>query len=188
MSCRLFTFGLVAPLVILSTVVATESTATSSSSGIRIDLDQQPSAKPAPKPAPSTSAQKSAAEKAKSAPAKKAAPKKDEIPAKIEGVEIARSEHGFLGLKIVDNNFQLTFYDLHKKPIPVDVSSAVLRWPVKYQPNDERTTLTPSSDGKALTSEKVIRPPFVFKLYLMLLKDGGADAQAAENYIIDFQQ
>jgi hypothetical protein len=116
--------------------------------------------------------------------------KKEEAPPKIEGVEIARGEAGFMGLQIVDSNFKLSFYDTKKKPIAADVSQAVLRWNPKYQKNEERVLLERSADGKYLTSPRVIRPPHTFKLYLTLFKEPstGTEAVAAENYVIDFAQ
>jgi hypothetical protein len=115
--------------------------------------------------------------------------KKEEPPAKIEGMEIPRSD-GFMGLQIADSNFKLTFYDAKKKPIPADVSQAVLRWNPKYQKNEERVVLERSGDGKSLTSPRVIRPPHTFKLYMTLFKEPspGTEAVAAENYVIDFAQ
>ena len=116
--------------------------------------------------------------------------KKEEPPAKIEGMEIARGDAGFMGLQIVDANFRLTFYDLKKKPIVADVTRAVLRWQPNYQRNEERVVLERSGDGKFLTSPRVIRPPHHFKLYMTLFKEPapGTEAVAAENYVVDFAQ
>jgi hypothetical protein len=116
--------------------------------------------------------------------------KKEEAPAKIEGMEIARGDAGFMGLKIVDGTFKLTFYDKAKKPIAADVSQAVMRWNPVYQRNEERVVLERSGDGKYLTSPRVIRPPHSFKLYMTLFKEPspGTEAVAAENYVVDFAQ
>jgi hypothetical protein len=116
--------------------------------------------------------------------------KKEEPPAKIEGMEIARGEAGFLGLQIADTTFKLSFYDAKKKPIAADVTRAVLRWNPKYQKNDERVVLERSDDGKSLTSPRTIRPPHNFKLYITLFKEPapGTEAVAAENYVVDFAQ
>lgn len=175
-------------------VAAGESTSTGSTGGVRIDLDQssppkasKPATKTAPAAAPSTT-KKSTPDTAKPAPTKKAdAKKKAEEPGKVDGMEISRGDRGFLGLKVVDYTFRLMFYNKDRKPIPADVASAVLRWPVKYQPNDDRAVLTPTGDGKVMTSEKTVRPPFVFKLHMVLLKGDGDDA-SAESFTIDFQQ
>src|SRR5688572_20268399 len=95
-----------------------------------------------------------AAEKTKpAAPAEKPAEEN-----KIAGVTIPRPTGEFLGLEISNNNFVLTFYDAKKKKKPIDVVRATLRWPVRYQPNDERLVLNPGSDGTSLTSARVIRP------------------------------
>src|SRR3954466_1035902 len=105
-------------------------------------------------PAAKTPAAKSGAEKSG---------KKEEPPAKIEGMEIARSEGGgFMGLQIVDTNFRLAFYDAKKKPVAADVTRAVLRWNPNYQKSEERVVLERSGDGKYLTSPRTIRPPHNF--------------------------
>jgi hypothetical protein len=169
---------------------ASDGTTTSSTSGIRIDLDQQPSTpeKTAPKPASDApSAKKAAPDKAKAPAGKKTDAKKDTKPGKIDGMEIARTNGGFLGLAIVDGNFRLKFYNAEKKPTAPDVSSVVLRWPVNYQRTDERATLTPTSEENVFSSEKVVRPPFTLRLNMTLFKDG-ADEQTAENYIVEFHQ
>ncbi|MSU51089.1 MAG: hypothetical protein EXS37_18695 [Opitutus sp.] len=169
-------------------------------------------AQPAPQPgapvppAPrSAAAEKAAAEKAaaekkakasaKTAPAAKtvadpkAKVKKEEPPAKIEGMEISRGARGFLGLQIVNSTFKLSFYDAKKKPIAPDMANAVLRWNVSYQKQPERAFLTPS--GTAMMGEKTVKPPYAFRLSIMLFKDaGGGDAAeaGAENFTVDFAQ
>jgi hypothetical protein len=163
-------------------------------SQVLIDLDQpavSAPAKPATAPATKQTTGKTdttSKPKSKAPAAKKDAKKKPEAPRKIEGLEIPRKGAGFLGIKIEGGNFVLSFYDKDKKPVAADVSRAVLRWPVHYQPNDERTQLEPTSDGKTFTSAKVVRPPFTFKLYLTLLKDAAPNEPVAtEEYIVDFQ-
>jgi hypothetical protein len=126
-------------------------------------------AKTAPKPAAATAAK----------PAKPA----EEPAPKIEGTVIARPA-GFMGLKISDNHFVLTFYDAERKKPPPDVASAALRWPVKYQPGPERTTLTPDADGFSLSSPKTVRPPRNFKVFITLLREG--DEETGEGYAVDF--
>jgi len=111
--------------------------------------------------------------------------KKEEAPAKIDGLTIARGA-GFLGLQIVGGHFKLSFYDAKKKPVAPDVASAVLRWKVNYQPELEHTQLTPGGGPNSLTSEKVIRQPYSFRLTLLLLK--GDDDENPETLQIDFNQ
>lgn len=102
----------------------------------------------------------------------------------IAGLEIPRPTGGFLGLQILNGNFVLSFYDAERKPTSVDVARASLRWPVKYQPNDERVVLNPGSDGVSLTSPKVIRPPHNFRLYLALFVEGNDDP--VETHTVQF--
>ena len=124
---------------------------------------------------------------AKAAPKKddKKKKEKDEPPAKIEGVTVARGT-GFLGLQIVGGNFKLSFYDAKKKPVPPDVASAVLRWKVNYQPELEHVLLTPGGGANSLTSTKVIRQPYSFNVTLLLLK--GDDDPTPETFQVSFSQ
>ncbi len=140
------------------------------SGGLRIDLDK-PTA-----PAPTTP---------KKDDKKKDDGKKKEVPmGKIEGIEIARGT-GFIGLQLVGGTFRLSFYDAKKKPVAPDVTRANLRWNVKYQSLPERAVLNP--DGTALTSAKVVKPPYAFTLFIILVKGEGDDAPV-ENFTVDFHQ
>jgi hypothetical protein len=131
----------------------------------------------------------SGAEPKSGAPKSPAQPEaKDEAPAKIEGMEIARGGGRYLGLAIVDGKFRLAFYDAKKKPVAPDASRAVLRWDAKYKVGLERVVLTPG-DGNVLTSERFIRPPYNFKLTIVLLGDAASgDEPAGETYVIDYHQ
>lgn len=120
------------------------------------------------------------------APAKSPAAKTKpaEAEGKIEGLTIARAD-GFLGLQLsAENRFVLGFYDTKKKPVAPNIARAALRWSVHYQPQDERTVLNPSGDGFTLTSEKFVRPPRRFKLFISLYGEGSD--QALESYVVDF--
>ena len=141
-----------------------------SSSKLRIDLDQ-----------PATS-KKEASKKAEAQKDDGKKKKEDEI-GKIEGIEIPHGK-GFMGIQLVNGTFKLSFYDEKKKPTAADVTRAVLRWKVNYQPTDERAVLNPSG-ANALASPQVIRPPHTFKLNMTLIKGEGDDA-ASEFMAIDF--
>lgn len=131
-----------------------------------------------------TSTAAKAAATTKGATAKGAA-KKDEPPPKIEGMEIARSAGGFLGLQVVGGNFKLAFYDKDKKPVAPNVGRAVLRWTPNYKPGNEVYVLG-AGDGKSLTAEKTVRPPYSFKLFMSLFVEGKEDP--VESYVVDFRQ
>ena len=119
--------------------------------------------------------------------ADKAGAKKEEPPLKIAGMEIPRGQ-GFMGLEVVDGNFKLTFYDAKKKPVPPDVARAAFRWDTKSKSGPERVLLTPGGPN-SLSSPKTIRPPYIFKLFITLLKDeAGDDYAAGESFVIDFRQ
>ena len=165
--------------------------------GPTIDLDAP--AKPAAKVDPNAPARPSTAKvvdpnkpaaktDAKPAPKKDEKKKEDEM-GKIDGMEIKRGS-GFMGLQIVDGTFKLSFYDAKKKPVKPDVARAAFRWNVNYQKAPERTILSVS--GTALVSDKTVKPPYNFKLFVTLFKDAGEGYEAsdagAENLTIDFSQ
>ena len=129
-----------------------------------------------------------APEKSEAKKADAKAKKKEEPPARIAGMEIARGAKGFLGLELVEGTFKLSFYDAKKKPMAPDVARAALRWDVKYKVGQERSVLNPSGDGKSLSSPKTVRPPYAFKLFITLLKEAveGEDA-AGESFTVDFR-
>lgn len=110
---------------------------------------------------------------------------KPETPV-IVGIPIERPNQEFLGLAVVDNHFSLSFYNAKKKKIPANVQRATLRWPVKYQPNDERTVLNVSADGMTLASGMTVRPPRKFKVFMSLFVEGSE--AAVETYNIDFHE
>ncbi len=111
-----------------------------------------------------------------------------EEPAKIEGVEIPRGD-GFLGIQIVNSTFKLSFYDAEKKPVVPDVERAALRWDPKYKVGEERVVLNVSADGKSLSSPQNIRPPYLFKLYMTLVRDAAPGTPPInETMVVDFRQ
>jgi len=120
--------------------------------------------------------------------AKDSKTKKDEPPPKIEGLEIARGDKGYLGLQVTNGTFKLTFYDQKKKPGKIDFPRAALRWQPKNKRAEERVLLEPV-DEHSLGSAKVIQPPYAFTLYMTLLKTTpeGTD-QVGESYTVDFRQ
>ncbi len=107
---------------------------------------------------------------------------------KIPGFVISRANGGYLSLLVDENgNLRLTFYDAKKKAAPVDVARARARWSVRYKATDVRTVLIPTADGSALTSPLVVRPPYIYRIYLSLFVDGSEEA--VESYPnLDFRQ
>src|SRR4051794_30017690 len=123
----------------------------------------------------------------KPTPVADAAKKKEDEMGKVEGIEVKRGT-GYFGVALVDGNFKITFYDAKRHVISAPVNRAALRWPVNYRPSDERTVLNISGDGKSLTSAKVVKQPYLFKLFITFLADGADEAGAGlETYTIDFR-
>jgi len=137
------------------------------SMGMVMPLLAKPPAKPAPAPAKQQETAK---------------PEGEEAEGTIEGISAPRKNGGFIGITIDDSGFKLSFYDKKKKQVDCDVARAAATWQPKYRIPDERRVLTPSGDGKTLTSTPV-RPPYNFKLRLTLLS---ADDQAVETFVLDF--
>ena len=136
-------------------------------------------------PAP-TGSTKAPAQKAEAG--KKAEPAKPEEPAPIQGIVVSRGALGFLGVEIVDSTFKISFYDAKRKPVKADVTRALLRWDSKARSGSERVMLNLSDDGKSLASPRNIRPPYLFKLFITLLKDAAAGEEAAgETHVVDFR-
>ena len=117
------------------------------------------------------------------APAAPKAPADDGKEGTIAGTTVPRTQGGFIGIEVRNGSFRMTFYNEKKKPVPADKASAVLRWPVHYQPNNERTELLPTDDPAVLASDYPVKPPHTFKLHISLLSPGTPDV---ESYVIDF--
>jgi hypothetical protein len=145
---------------------------------VRINLDD-------PKPAAPATGNPDPNQPAGKADAKKKDDKKKDEMGKIEGIEIARGS-GFMGIQLVSGTFKLSFYNAKKKPVAPDVDRAALRWKVNYQSLPENTVLNPDG-GTALTSAKIVKPPYSFPLYITLIKGEGSDA-TTEIFNLDFHQ
>jgi hypothetical protein len=104
----------------------------------------------------------------------------------IAGTPIKRAQGGWLGVELKEGSFQLTFYNEKKNPIPADRTSAVFRWPVHYQPNDERTELLPTDNPAVLGSTYPVKPPYAFKLHITVLGGSDNDKDSPESYVLDF--
>jgi len=111
--------------------------------------------------------------------------KEEEEVFEVDGLEIARADGKYLGLLVKENHFVLGFYDKDKKPEAVDMDRALLRWPVRYQSNDERTMLRAGGDGNSMTSAYFVRPPHSFRVYIYLY--GAGSDEPAENYIVEYR-
>jgi len=112
--------------------------------------------------------------------------KKEEPMGHVDGMELTRPGGGFLGLEIKNSNFVLSFYNAKRKKIAPDVTRATMRWPVKYQPTDERTVLNAGGDGTSLTSGKTVKPPHSFKVFMALFVEG--NDTAVETYNLDYRE
>lgn len=117
---------------------------------------------------------------------KKAAPKAEEKEGKIEGQVIARANGTFLGLTLDGGKFKLAFYDKKKKPMPVDVTRAVARWPNVHGPGDNRTVLNVGGDGKSLLGAQFVRGPYAFRLMITLLQGEGDSTATVETFTVQF--
>ena len=106
---------------------------------------------------------------------------------KIPGLAISRPNGGWLGLEMIGGTFKLTFYNAKKKPVTVDVASAIISWkpPIQKFTDKVRVFLTPGGDGKSLVSERNVPPPHKFTLTINFFVSGKEDA--VESYSgVDF--
>jgi hypothetical protein len=103
----------------------------------------------------------------------------------IKGTEIKRADGTYLGLEIVSGNWVLSFYDKKKKPVGMDVTRATARWPNVRGPGDNRTVLNGS--GTKLVGSRTVLPPYIFNVYITLLKGEGDDAQAVETVVVQYR-
>ncbi len=119
-------------------------------------------------------------------PAKKDDKKKkaDEM-GKIDGMEIPRGT-GFLGVQILNGVFKITVYNAKKKPTAADFTRVALRWQPSNQKSPERALLLPAGAIGAFSSEKIVKPPHRFRLFITLIKGDGDDAPV-ENLTLEFQ-
>ncbi len=137
-------------------------------------------------PAPATKDGRPAAAPATPAPAKKDdGKKKEEKMGKIEGMEIARGT-GFIGIQIVNGVFKLTAYDAKRKPMAADFTRAALRWSPPNVKSPERVLLLPGGGVGSFTSDKIVKPPYLFRLFITLIKGDGDDAPV-ENFTVEFR-
>ena len=137
-------------------------------------------------PAPAAPAALAAPAKPADKTAKKDAKKAEEKEGKIVGQALNRANGTFLGLTLEEGKFKLTFYDKKKKPMAVDVTRAIARWPNVHGPGDNRTVLNPAGPN-ALLGAQFVRGPYSFKLFITLLKGEGDAAQAVETFTVDFR-
>lgn len=132
--------------------------------------------------APKKDAPKTGATKPKPAPTP-AAPV-EEPETQLPGSVIARPNGGFLSLSVEGGRFKLGFYDAKKKPVAADAVRAITRWDPVTKAGEERSILNLAEGGQALTGNVVVRPPYVFKVFVTLI---GSDDKAIESYTVDFR-
>lgn len=110
--------------------------------------------------------------------------KADEI-GKIEGMEIARGT-GFLGIQIANGVFKLTAYNGKKKPVAADFTRVGLRWNPQNVKGPEHAMLLPSGGLGVFSSDKIVKPPHQFRLFITLIA-GEGDAAPVESLSVDFR-
>lgn len=123
-----------------------------------------------------------------------AGPSKSTVPATgkaqaeapvIEGLEIARANGSYLGLRVVNGSWLLSFYDQEKKPVAVDVAMATTRWLPVNRKGREFCALNPGAEKSCLYGNRPVKPPYGFQLSLTLLD---AKGEVVESFSVKFQE
>lgn len=97
-----------------------------------------------------------------------------------DGVNVVREKGGWLNIEALENRLTLRFFDAEKQPQAPDVERGSARV-VSPSRDDHRVVL--SRDGDALLSPAKIRPPWVFRIHLVLYREGDS---AAESFVIHY--
>lgn len=116
----------------------------------------------------------------RSEPAAKPEETKPELPK--TGVNLARPAGGWLNVEVVGNRFVLSFFDAEKKPVPADRPGGVVRYVYTARENKPPAPLAPSEDGLKLVTPARIRPPHVFRVYIVLRGERPEDADESYNF------
>ncbi|MDO8540178.1 MAG: hypothetical protein Q7S40_07005 [Opitutaceae bacterium] len=104
---------------------------------------------------------------------------KPELPK--TGVNLARSTGGWLNVEVTGNHsFVVSFFDQEKKPIAADAVRGVVRFFYTARENKPPVPLHLSEDSKKLVSLAKVRPPHVFRVFLVLF--GAGDLDIGETY------
>jgi hypothetical protein len=97
-----------------------------------------------------------------------------EKPEEEKGIWIDRADGRKLNLLIEENNFELHFYDEEKERMDPDALRAIIHYTPANVVSRETVLLAPAvteDKGKFLKSPRFIRPPFQFRLSLVLVMD-----------------
>ena len=106
--------------------------------------------------------------------------------AKIEGVLIPRGEKGWLALRLAGGGFELRFFSPDRRPLVPELPRAVVRWTLAgRKTGPESHLLELSADGKALQSSRIVRPPHVFRVTILLFAAGAE--QPVEVHTAEFR-
>lgn len=96
----------------------------------------------------------------------------------IDGLEIARANGGFLGIKLQGVQLKVTFYDAKKKKVAADAVRIAARW----QDTRPRKTILLPADASTLLSPPVVKAPYSYRIFLVLV---GADDRELETLQIN---
>lgn len=96
------------------------------------------------------------------------------------GVNIAREAGGWINVEASENRIFVRFFDAAQNPAVPDVlrGSARLVYPAR---EDHRVVL--NRDGDALASPSTVRPPWIFRIHLVLV---ASDDGEPENFVLQY--
>jgi len=95
------------------------------------------------------------------------------------GLNIARTQGGWINLVVENNRLVATFFNAERKPVPPDVARIAAR--IVYPAREDRHVVL-NPEGDALVSPPKVRPPHVFRVFLRLLVEG--ENETPETYSV----
>lgn len=110
-------------------------------------------------------------------------PAEEPDPSTLPGVVVTRPDGNYMAVALEEPKLVFRFFDRQLNPIAPDVDRAAFR---VFGPGRdlERYVAIPSDDGMSLQHGRPIRGPYVFKVYVNLLR--GESSDAVENYSLSF--
>ena len=110
-------------------------------------------------------------------------PSPEEIIAQLDGFVLARTEGGWIQVKMNGMSLAVAFYNEKAEATALDVEWVLARFIFPGR-QEQRRVLIPMDDANVLSHGQPFRPPHVFKVLLSFFR--GESSEAVESYTIDY--